>query len=175
MGQKGEIEASLEEVSESEKSVFDGLEGVYLGFSPTEASDLGMGEIELTITKASIRERVATGMEIQGWEKKISELGVSEMATDEIKGLYNDPIDTQGTRAFKCGEEPWLVFTEDSEDGTSVRMFLGIPDLLGPTILFSPNQVSRGLFEKAVQKVEQEYGQKGIVPRLNNNGQALIK
>ena len=48
-----------------QKESFKSFEGIYLGFSPTDESDVIMGEIEITIRGADIKIRMATGLRIR--------------------------------------------------------------------------------------------------------------
>jgi hypothetical protein len=42
--------------------------------------------------------------------------------------------------------------------------------LFGPTLLFTPEQVQAGYFDRAVNEIEVQQGDKGVIPRLANNG-----
>ena len=46
------------------QSPLAGLEGIYVGFSPTDESAVGMGEMQLTITPFSCEIKMATGLKL---------------------------------------------------------------------------------------------------------------
>ncbi len=164
-----------EEARAEEKSVLDGLEGVYVGFSPTDESGIATGEFELTIEKDTIKMRMATGLEIQEDEVSIADLGLTVMSHGEVAGLLENPSAVSPSmKGFKVGEDPWLLVWTDEDDAPAVRLLMGeMAETLGPTLLFSPKQVERGLWGNAVKSIEQEFGERGILPRLSNQGKAL--
>lgn len=167
---------SPDEARTEEKSIFDGLEGVYVGFSPTDESAVLMGEIEFTITKDTVRMRTATGLELKKEESEISELGVTEMSETELRELLADPSAASEIRGFKLGAEPWLIVStvEDDDDTPAARLLMGeMGETLGPTVLFSPKQLRRGLLYDAINAIEQNFGRKDVIPRLSNQGKAL--
>lgn len=148
-------------------------EGIYLGFSPTDESAVGFGEMEITISEKDVEVRMATGLKIQ--EEKISVADFVPMTEQEVKEVFKDgseyPMRTVG---FKTEEGfPRLLFVNDpaeNECGLIVRTG-GMGEILGPTVLWSPFQVARGDYEKAVQSIEQTAG-KDVLPRLRNGGKA---
>ena len=64
---------------------------------------------------------------------------------------------------------PFLQHPSDEEFGLLFRTG-GMEDLFGPTVLFAPAQVERGVFEKALSALEKD--NTGVIPRLRNNGKA---
>ena len=151
------------------------FKGIYLGFSPTDESDVLMGEIEITISDKTAKLRMATGLKIE--EEEISLDDFETMTTEELKAIWKEGPDySSRTAGFKglSGHLQFIFFKDpsDEEPGLLIRTG-GIGDMLGPTFLFSPAQIARGVFDKAVQAVEN--GEVGIFPRLRNNGKAELK
>lgn len=119
---------------------------------------------------------MATGHRIQ--EEKMSVAEFVSMTTREVKAEFKDgseyPARTVGFMS-KTGF-PKLLFLKDSKEdefGLIVRTG-GMGEMLGPTILFSPVQVTRGDYEEAIQNIEKQAG-KGVLPRLRNKGKAEKK
>ena len=151
------------------------FKGIYLGFSPTDESDVLMGEIEITISDKTAKLRMATGLKIE--EEEISLDDFETMTTEELKAIWKEGSDYSSRAAGFKGQSgyPQFIFFKnpsDEELGLLVRTG-GMADMLGPTLLFSSAQVARGIFDKAVQAVEN--GEVGIFPRLRNNGKAELK
>ena len=57
------------------------FKGIYLGFSPTDESDVLMGEIEITISDKTAKLRMATGLKIE--EEEISLDDFETMTTED--------------------------------------------------------------------------------------------
>jgi len=158
-----------------QKESLKSFEGIYLGFSPTDESDVIMGEIEITIKGADIKIRMATGLMIQ--TEKMGVADFVQMTAQEVKEIFKDgseyPARTVGFKAREKSGFPKLLFLKNSaenEFGLIVRTG-GMGEMLGPTLLYSPSQVARGDYEKTVQGIEQKAG-KGVLPRLRNGGKA---
>ena len=160
---------------QEQKESLKSFEGIYLGFSPTDESDVMMGEMEITIKGADIKVRMATGHRIQ--EEKISAVDFVQMTVREVKEIFKDgseyPARTVGFKAREESGFPKLLFLKnpaENEFGLIVRTG-GMGEILGPTLLYSPSQIARGDYEKAVQNIELKAG-KGVLPRLRNGGKA---
>ncbi|MBI2632809.1 MAG: hypothetical protein HYW78_00250 [Parcubacteria group bacterium] len=149
--------------------------GTYLGFSPTDESAVGLGEIEVTIGPQKITTRIATGLEILEDDIDISEF--RPMTDEEMKIMIQETSPYAARmKGFKNknSEFPILLFIEnpsENEIGLVINTG-GMGEILGPTFLFSPTQVARGDYEKAIQLIENNYGKKGVIPRLRNDGKA---
>ena len=73
--------------------------------------------------------------------------------------------------SINAPEEGTLLFFPDTgNDEYGLLVVGGLADLVGPTALYSPSQVKRGLFETDIQAIERN--QPGALPRLSNNGRA---
>lgn len=151
--------------------------GTYIGFSPTDESDVGFGELEITIDERLLKFRMATGLEIRKEEIPIDDL--MPMTPEEAAAIWQK--DTPGdiasrTIGFKgSSESPQFFFIKDpKEDEFGILVRIGMGDILGPTILFSPSQVGSGRHEKFFLAVEQKFGRSGVIPRLKNNGRAEV-
>lgn len=150
------------------------FKGVYRGFTPTDESDIMLGEIEISITDELIKFRIATGLEIMEEEFRVEDF--RSLTEEETNALCLDGTPDEiksNVTVFKCSSEyPKFLFCKDLETNeVSLAVKMGMGDILGPTVLLGPQLVMRGEFEKAVQVIEQGGG-KGVLPRLRNNGKA---
>lgn len=161
----------MERLSSPEHALKD-FEGTYIGISPTDESDIGLGELEITIDATAVRSRWATGLEIQ--EDEIPAEEVRELFGDELQALLVDGAQLPpGMRAFDVAGLHYIFLDQSRDPDAACFMIVGgMGDILGPTGLFSPEQVARGLHEKAFRDLEREFGQPGEMPRLNNGGLA---
>ncbi|MBI2637441.1 MAG: hypothetical protein HYW88_00940 [Candidatus Sungbacteria bacterium] len=148
--------------------------GTYLGFSPTDESDAGYGEVEITIGEEMLTSRMATGLEIQ--EESFPLSMFEKMTPEEASLIWSGgaPDDFKNrTVGFKSKEDLKLYFMRDPVEGELGLMIQGaMSDLLGPTFLLAPKQIALGLFEKALLKIEEDCKMPGAIPRLHNNGKA---
>lgn len=154
------------------------FKGVYLGFAPTDESAVVSGEMEVTIDDERIISRHATGLRIQEEEILVSEF--EPMTPEEVRDQYNEGEEgaecSSGAAGFKNKSEyyPLFLFTKDPQEGDLgllIRMGGMIEEVFGPIILFSPTQVARGEYEKAIEAIEVDAG-RGVLPRLRNEGKA---
>jgi len=152
------------------------LMGVYRGFSPTDESALCIGEIELVVGEDTIKIRMATGLKIE--EKEIKTDDFSLAAKEVIALMFAEGIDLSKVSVFECTASstgyPKLIFMNDVDAGMSLRLDTGgMGEMLGPTILFGPKQLEKGLFEESLSRIEKaaELGV-GVIPRLRNKGRA---
>lgn len=159
--------------------------GTYKGFGPTDQSAVAMGEVELVITmdqKAIIR--FATGLELEQ-----RQLDLSQFVVVTNEGKPN--LDFVAYRPSNA-EYPLIVLNHSLPNGifsavgsairAGVQKALGMPsitiytggmgDFMMPIILYSPKQVSAGLYGKAVARVES--GRAGALPKVALNGKAGI-
>lgn len=149
------------------------FEGTYLGFSPTDESAVVMGEMEIVISHENIAVRMATGLKIE--TDTTNPADFISMTSEEVQAEFNSrSAIVDRTVGFRTENgHPKLLFLKDAADdelGLIVRTG-GMGEMLGPTVLFSPDQVARGDFDKAVSEIEKNAG-KGVLPRLRNNGKA---
>ena len=158
---------------------FEGFEGTYLGFSPTDESDVGYGEIEITIKEGKIAVRHATGLGVHA--EKMSMNDFEPMSAAEVAEHYEEGPYAARTVGFKQkdSEYPQFFFLQNPQDQDDEIALIvdtgGMAEMLGPTFLFNQEQVSRGVFEKTLSALEDEAGKKGIVPRLKNGGKAAAE
>jgi len=142
------------------------FEGQYLGFAPTDESEVGMGEIEVIITSTIIKLRIATGRKIHQEELSTSDF---QLTIEEI-GLETTDDNTEITAFKKWGSDyPKLIFLKDSKGSGLVICTGGMGEMLGPTMLFGP--ASHANFQRAVDEIEKKFGT-GVLPRLRNGGRA---
>lgn len=160
----------------AEEATLAQYKGVYMGFSPTDESAVGYGEMEFTISDKDMKIRVATGTSIH--EEKTSIAEFVPMSVNEVKEMYREgsvyPARTVGFRG-KAGF-PKLLFLKDPvpEEFGLIVYTGGAGDVLGPTVLFNSAQIARGDYEKAIQNMEHMVGE-GVLPLLRNGGKAEKK
>lgn len=157
-------------VSPEKQSIMHGLEGIYVGVGPTDESDVGYGEMELTIEGQIVKYRRATGLGIEEDEIAVSKL--RELRTEEIQELREDPLVVTNVRGFQLDEERRLLIVDDPDEGRLLVIFGGFEDILGMTLLYGPELVKNGVHEEAFSALEKEHAQAGAVPRLSNGGRA---
>ena len=150
------------------------FKGVYRGFTPTDESNIGLGEIEISITDELVKFRIATGLKVVEEEFRIEDF--RSLTEEEIKASWTkgtpDEVKSSATMFKHISGLPGFMFVKDlNTEDLSLVVQMGMGDMLGPTVLLGPAQVERGEFEKAVSVIEQEAGA-GILPRLRNNGKA---
>ncbi len=150
------------------------LNGTYLGYSPTDESAVGVGEIEIVIGDETMSMRFATGLMIE--TDSLPRADVRGLSSEEIAAHYENGVDTKDIRGLKIGEEGAdLLFLPDDPDDKGPRLIvLGLSggEIFGPSLLFSPSQVAAGLFDEAVRETENQAGRTGVIPRLANDGRA---
>ncbi len=148
------------------------FEGRYLGFSPTDESNVGLGEMELVIDENKIKTRLATGLEILEEEMDVSDF--LPMTLEEIESSTGrKKPEKLEVKAFKHSSGyPELLFMK--EEGSEFRVLQvrtdGLGEILGPTLLTNVDNGTEA-FEDMLQKIESQ-DKKGCVPRLRNNGKA---
>jgi len=148
---------------------FEQFYGVYRGISPTDESPIAIGELEASLTQEGLKLRHATGLEIQEHMFKASE--ILPMTHDEVKSCYIEGSDyTDRTKGYKFGVVKLLFMPDanNSEFGLCIRD-MGMADFLGPTILYNPAQVKKGLHRKALMKLKFISGRAGF-PTLKAGG-----
>lgn len=163
------------------------INGVYMGFSPTDESDVVRGELELTIDDQWVTTRFATGFEIE--EEKFPRENLRQMTLNEIAARLGiddtDAVSRLVKAGYTCGPDlmTLILCREDSEEykeypGAAFVLVLDfvsdeIDEIFGPTILFTPEQVAAGHYAEAVENLEAEVNDPGVLPRLSNDGMRL--
>ena len=156
------------------------LNGTYLGFAPTDESDAGVGELEVVFDDEIIRFRAATGLEVDTEEIPRSEL--RKMSIEELSGAFGVAAsDLDDVTAFMIGDDGpiFVSASPDQEEpnmsGIAIFRLYGedIDAIFGPSILFTPEQIAAGQFDRAIESIETEHGDPGAIPRLANNGQRM--
>jgi hypothetical protein len=161
---------SAESAPARPEHVLKDFEGTYIGISPTDESDVGMGEFAVVIDGQGVRSRMATGLEIQ--EDHFGFEGVRELSEAEVVALFEDGADVPETRAFEADNLTFMFITDEDPAAPILWITGSMGDLLGPTVLFSPTQIEQGAHEAAFRQIEEGYEMPGALPRLNNNGLA---
>ncbi len=162
---------SDEVIKPRQESPLTAREGTYIGFGPTDESGVGLGELEVTIDSQAIKFRMATGLEIMEDEFEIND--ANELSPEEIMLLFEDSVDLpEDLKVFRVGEVKHFLFSNEEADSPVLTIIGGMGDLLGPTLLYSPEQVEAGRHEKSFEIIETHYGDESGIPRLQNNGRA---
>ncbi len=152
------------------------LNGTYLGFTPTDESGVGLGEVEVVISDDSVSFRIATGLEVHSDEVPRE---LRPLTPDELAELFNPGADITGTTGYMLGDDgPIFLFLADlpevPAEASKVLILRFVNDeidgIFGPTRMFTPKQVEAGYFEAAVVEIETVQGDPGVIPRLARNG-----
>jgi hypothetical protein len=148
----------------------DQLQGTYRGFGPTDESPIAMGELEVTITKETLKMRHATGLKIDGGEIPISIF--KPMTKEEISTIYAEGSEYIEKSIGFTARGLNYIFLPNAKDETEFGLLIRgneMADMLGPTILYNPAQITNGAYEKAVKSLEDNAG-KNCFPTLANGG-----
>ena len=155
--------------------MFDDLQGTYRGFSPTDESAVGLGEIEVIFSEDGVRIRLATGLEIE--EYAFATTQCRELAKHELDaafhGGYDDLLNARGVECASDSLTATLYHLTALDEGAQsvLAVQLGYAPF-GPSMLFSPSELAEGRFERSVRELEDQVGVTGVVPLLANNGLA---
>jgi len=148
--------------------------GTYKGFSPTDESPAGVGEMELVLDGDQAVIRVAMGFEIVEYGP-YPRSGFRTLTDAEVLGRL-DLSDHDGPVAYEavCLDGGELVLLYLDAAGTSAIAVHGLPceEIFGYSILFAPAEASAQRFEEGLFKVEAEFGCPGGIPRLATGGEA---
>jgi len=155
------------------------LNGTYRGLSPTAESGVVCGELEVIISDETIAYRFATGLEVHS--DSIERTLMRELTTSEVTDLFNEGADITGVTGHMIGETgPILLFLADAPEapdapGVIALRFVSeeIDGVFGPSYLWRPDQVTAGYFRRAIDAIEEEQDDPGVIPRLDNNGLRL--
>ena len=188
MGRAEQAGGFTDEIVPASPERFVEQRGTYLGFTPTDESAVEFGELEAVIDETTIKLRYATGLEVteeevigldelvplteqelSDWLAPVEPNPAGEEAYDDEDD--NPALGPDDLRGYKLGQTALFLFRkDDSGDTPAVTIFSGgMSDLLGPSMLFTPDQVERGLHAKTIADIESEYGQTGVIPRLDGN------
>lgn len=155
------------------------LNGIYRGFSPTDESGVGLGELEITFETDVVKRRFATGLEI--WSDEIPRSFLRELSTEELALQFMEDAELSGVNGYTLTEDgPIFILLPEVPDHPEactiiVRRPFGddMSDMLGPTFLFNPDQVAGGHFQVAWDQIEALQEDVGVIPRLSNNGERV--
>ncbi len=144
--------------------------GTYIGFSPTDESKIGLGEIEMIIDEHGLKMRHATGLTIREETALLEQ--VRELTGDEVRSHFIADSD-QHTRVdgFQVGRGAVLLFwKEPTVDESRLIVRLGeFVEILGPTMLYDAYQVAEGAFDRVIDEIA-ELGGAYAFPRLEYGG-----
>jgi hypothetical protein len=150
--------------------------GTYRGFSPTDESGIGLGELELVINDDTLSYHFATGLKVHSEEAPRLEL--RQLEPHEVAERFNPEANIAGITGYVLNEDGaiLLLLAETPEAPETPRALLlrfvsdEIDAIFGPTVLFTPEQVEAGYFDQTIAEIEAQQGDIGVIPRLANNG-----
>lgn len=144
------------------------LQGTYRGFTPTDESAVGVGEMQIIINTQRLSMLIATGLKVQEDHMDLSD--VHELRPSEIAAEFNDGADIDGVRGFRLGDTGVrLLFLRPPEPpGLIVRGLFG-EEAFGHSMLLTPQQIEDGLFDETIREVEEAYG-KNLIPLIAHGG-----
>ena len=154
------------------------FQGTYLGFTATDESNAGVGEIEVVIDDNLVKIREATGLTIDESRAPVSDFKL--LSKEEFRSILTAGSEADRDKvinsvtAFGCisGYPKYLFFYKNEKGDFLLLIIRGdLGDIFGPTKLFGPSMVARGDFEKAILHIEASAG-KGSIPRLRNGGKS---
>lgn len=166
--------------NDENKSRIEKFYGVYRGFSPTDESDVGMGELEIIIDKDFVKWRMATGHCIHEEEFPSSELNY--ISKESLIAMSTKPDSkevkqyAETVTAFGHGNMKYIFQPAPPEYAEYSLLVSGsMGDILGPTALAGgPSGVREEIYEKIIKElVDAIGGEKEEFPTLANNGRAL--
>ena len=139
------------------------LEGVYLGWAPTEHSPSGLGELELVIGQTLFTMRHATGAEVRRLEVPRDE--VAQLPPEEVLEYLFDREKTAGTGGLRISDTGATLILDPHRGGKRtppLAVYEMTPDspsrpygLTRPAArLFMPEQIERGYHGDAFRKIE---------------------
>ena len=132
--------------------------GVYRGFSPTDESPIVVGELEVVITEDEMKLRHATGCRID--ELRIPTSIFKPMTRLELCSVYINPLGKYVNESvgFSVDGMKYLFLPNASDDEFGlIIMGNEMADILGPTLLYSPKQIQRGVYQMAVELINSEF------------------
>lgn len=142
------------------------LIGTYRGFSPSEESPIGLGELEVVVLESELKIRAATGIGIKVTEIHESELKV--IGKEKLKEVYVEGCDfAEKTIGLEINGIKYLFLKDAGEEMPGLFILGSLGDYLGPTFCFSPEQIKKGLYQKAIDDMREK---KMFFPTLENNG-----
>lgn len=149
------------------------LFGTYRGVTPTDESDIGLGEMQIVIDADNLTMSIATGLGIEVDVTPMSK--VRELNDEEILvELEENAVLPEGTHGIMLTESKVkLIFAAgDKESGGVIILGMMHEEFFGPSFVFTPSQVEAGMFDKAVHMLEHNYGTIGATPLIANDGKA---
>jgi hypothetical protein len=129
-----------------------------------------LGELEMRISEDGVHGRFATGLDIL--EESIPLSAFRKMSSEEVAAEFNSGVDVSETYGFEVNGMCFL-FRPKARTAEEVGVFIignEMSDILGPTILYTPRQVKRGVFDESLGNIEFEYGEADCVPTLEAGG-----
>lgn len=158
---------------EKEELGLEQLQGTYRGFAPTDESPIMLGELEVSITKEAVNIRHAGGFKIGEEEIPISMF--KPMTKDELSALYKEGSKAVDELVGFSVNGMKYIFLPNAPNDEVALLIRGneMADILGLTVLYSPAQIQRGVYDKAVAKLNGEFSDKypkGCFPTLAAGG-----
>lgn len=132
------------------------VSGRYVGFTPTDESESGFGEIEMIVDEKGMRCRVATGLRIQEESIRSSELTLDEDTIAKIQAEYESEYKSKSDQEvyiIKHKHMTHLFIQDVQKRGLVLQISGGMGDFLGPTLLFDQKLVDAGLYNEALEAI----------------------
>ncbi len=151
---------------------YEGMDGVYAGFTPSDESAVGYGEYKVVIDPRNISFLIATGLKI---ERHVTDRGDwRTMTLAETTEWFNPGADVADVTGITYGESGMaILFLREFPDANSATV-VGMPgyEVFGSSPLYRPTEVADGLFARAVGDIEEGFEMPGALPRLSCGGRA---
>jgi hypothetical protein len=164
------------------------VNGVYKGFTWSDDAPQVVCEMDVILDDLLLTLRIATGTRIL-MPVSVRRSEIRDLRREEIAAHYNEGADIEGIVGIELGEGGihLLLLREPTDEEVNADLepgeepilasdvnrilVLGLPgeEAFGHSMLFTPEQVHAGTFDRAVALTEQQLG-KGTIPRIANNG-----
>ena len=143
--------------------------GVYKGFTPSDNSRVGFGEIKLTFSRRRVRTDIATGTELQ--RRFVSMQEIEPLPIEKMKRLL-EPYDLDASKftGFRYDRGPSFLFrTSHRLLQPDLLRFAAFSSLFGPDELYGPTPVRHRVLD--VRTFPQRLmGMSKVVPRIRYDG-----
>lgn len=162
--------------------------GVYKGFTWSDDAPQVVCELEVSIDDLLVTLRIATGTRIIA-PLSVPRAQIRDLTHDEITAYYLDGADIDGIVGIELGQTGirLLLLREPTDEEINADLepgeepiaateviritVLGLPgeEAFGHSMLFTPEQVKAGTFDRAVAHTEKTLGAHSI-PLIANGG-----
>jgi hypothetical protein len=155
-------------INRRHESLLANFEGIYLGFSPSLGSSIGLGEVSINIDDRQVTILKATGHGIEQEIINKSSIQILEIDNDTEPSRHSQQRFIVGNYVFVFNTAP-----VKNDDPILIVMQPVNNELCGPnnaTVLFNQLQIENGTYNQLGIFIESEYGMLGDMPKLANGG-----